>query len=52
MNSDNSEYFDASNSDSVEELGTQDCPNLPPSFPVDVRNLLPMRIAVSFTLME
>ena len=52
MITDDSKFFDASNSESIEELGTQDCVNLPPAFPIDVRNSLPMRIAVSFTLME
>jgi hypothetical protein len=52
MTTDDSKYFKASNSEFIDELGTQDCATLPPSFPIDVRNLLPMRIAVSFTLME
>ena len=52
MTTDDSKYFDASNSESIDELGTQDCATLPPIFPIDIQNLQPLRIAVSFTLME
>lgn len=52
MNSKKRKYSDASNSESIEELGTRDCINLPAKFPIDIRNLLPLRIAVSFTMTE
>lgn len=52
MSTSDSKYFEAANVDSFEELGSGDCAFLPPSYPVEVRNLLPMRIAVSFTLTE
>jgi hypothetical protein len=52
MSTSDSKYFEAANADSIDEFGSGDCSFLPPIYPVEVRDLLPMRIAVSFTLTE
>jgi hypothetical protein len=52
MSNDPKDYVYAANSDSMDELGTRDCETLPIQFPQDVRDLLPLRLAVSMTLTE